>query len=64
MFSSYMLAKVIKIKYQTIKIIPKRLSNFQPFIWVATTKNTTVESKDNVEYVRPELKMIIKLIFE
>lgn len=41
-------------KYQNIKTIPKRLSNFQPFKCVATNKNTTVERSDNVEYVNPE----------
>lgn len=58
-FSSYILAKLINTKYHIIRIIPYFRSSFQPFKWVATTKNTTVDSKDNVEYVKPEKKRCI-----
>ena len=44
---------MINTKYQIISITPYRRSNFQPFKWVASTKNITVDSKDTVEYVRP-----------
>lgn len=44
---------MINTKYQIISITPYRRSNFQPFKWVANTKNITVDSKDTVEYVRP-----------
>lgn len=53
-FSSYMLATVIKVKYQAIRITPYFLSNFQPLKCVAATRNTTVEKRDKVEYVKPE----------
>lgn len=49
-----MLANVMKIKYHIIRMMPYFLSNFQPFKWVATTKNTTVDNRDTVEYVSPE----------
>lgn len=35
---------------------PYFLSNFHPFKCVANTRNTTVLSKDKVEYVKPKKK--------
>lgn len=35
------------------------MSSFQPLRWVATTRKTTVDSNDSVEYVRPEGKNTI-----
>lgn len=51
-------------KYQTINIAPYRRSSFQPFKWVARTKNTTVDSRDTVEYVRPGSATIKQREFE
>ena len=44
---------MMNTKYQSINTTPYRRSNFQPFKWVASTKNTTVDSRDSVEYVKP-----------
>lgn len=46
-------ARAMNRKYQTIKITPRRLSNFQPFKWTDIKRNTTVDSNDIVEYVKP-----------
>lgn len=44
-------------KYHSISITPYRRSNFQPFKWVATTRNITVDSKETVEYVKPVIQV-------
>lgn len=36
-------------------MIPSRLSNFHPFKCTDKSKNITVDSKDNVEYVKPNM---------
>lgn len=51
--SSYIDANAMNRKYQTINIIPRRLSNFQPFKCTDIRRNTTVDSSDIVEYVNP-----------
>lgn len=35
------------------KMIPKRLSSFQPLRWTVARKKATDESRDSVEYARP-----------
>lgn len=52
-FSSYNEAKVMNSRYHTISMTPSRLSSFHPFKCTDANKNTTVESRDSVEYVRP-----------
>jgi len=39
----------MKNKYQTIRIMPRRLSSFHPFKCVDRIKKTTVEKSDSVE---------------
>lgn len=52
-FISYIDASAMNKKYQTIKMIPRRLSSFHPFKWTDSSKNTTVDKSDTVEYVNP-----------
>lgn len=39
----------MKKRYHSIRMMPKRLSSFQPFKWVESIKKTTVEKSDSVE---------------
>lgn len=39
----------MKNRYQTIRMMPSRLSSFQPFKCVDRIKKTTVEKSDSVE---------------
>ncbi|CAL4154303.1 unnamed protein product, partial [Meganyctiphanes norvegica] len=45
----------MKRRYQNMSATPYLGSSFQPFQCVATTRNTTVENSEQVEYVRPLL---------
>lgn len=51
--SSYIKANAMNKKYQIMSMMPRRLSNFQPFKWTDNNKNTTVDSRLSVEYVKP-----------
>lgn len=51
--SSYRLAKIMKMRYQIMRITPYFLSNFQPLRCVATMRKTTVENRERVEYSSP-----------
>lgn len=59
-FSSYIDASAMNKKYQTIRMTPRRLSSFHPFKCTDNSKNTTVDSSDNVEYVKPRFKVFGK----